>query len=101
MMISGKFVGGGPFDEAGELFADDRAHAAHDERGIGDAEGDAAGANHAGADNGGFDEAGAFLLGLESFGVGFFVGELERIAGVDSGNHSSKVPSSRTCRMRS
>lgn len=80
-----KFFYSCPFDETGELFADDGTHAAHDEGGIGDAEGDAAGADHTGADNGGFGEAGAFLLGLEALSIWFFVGELERIAGRDAG----------------
>ena len=68
MMISGKSLLGGSLDEAGELFADDRAHAAHDEGRVGDAKGHAAGADHAGADQGGVAQAGAGLFGFERSG---------------------------------
>ena len=86
-MISGRSSRGGPFDEPRELLADDRAHAAHDEGRIGDAEGHAAGADHAGAGQRGVAQAGPLLLGLEPLGVGLLVGELERV-----GRHQLGVP---------
>ena len=95
MMISGRFVVGGAFDEAGEPFADDRAHAAHDEGRIGDAEGDAAGADHAGAGEGGVAEAGAFLFGDEALGVGLSCRRTR--AGRSA---SARRPILRTCRRR-
>ena len=79
MMISGRRSRGGPLDEPREPLADDRAHAAHDERGVGHAEGHAAGADHAGAGEGRVAQAGALLLGDEPLGVGLLVGEFQRV----------------------
>ena len=79
MMISGKSSRRGSLDEPRQPFADDRAHAPHDEGRIGHAKRHAAGANHAGAGEGRVAQAGPRLLGLEPFGVRFLVAKAERI----------------------
>ena len=78
-------VAGGPLDAAGELLAHHRAHAAHDEGRIGDAEGHAPGADHAGAGHGGVFQAGPLLLVLELLLIGAFVDELQRIGRLEVG----------------
>ena len=74
-----QLLGRGAFDGAGEFFADDRAHAAHDEGGIGHAEGDATAADHAGSHHGRFPQPGALLLFLEPLRIGDLVDEVQRV----------------------
>ena len=75
----------GPLGEPGEAFADHASHAAHDERRVGDADGDPAGANHARAGEGGIGKAGPLLFGDEPLGVGPLVAETERVGGPQVG----------------
>ena len=79
MIIRGEVLFGCTFDQTSEFLAYDGPHASHDERGIGDTEGDATGTDHSGADDSGVFEPGASLFGLESIGVGFLVEELEGV----------------------
>ncbi len=74
-----QLIARGPLDQPRQPLADDRAHAAHDERRIGDAEGHAAGANHAGAGERRVAHAGPRLLGLEPLGVRLLVAKAQRV----------------------
>ena len=79
-MISGKSLVVARSIGAGELFADDGPHAAHDERRVGDAERHAAGTDHAGADDGRVAQARSrFCSSLIRSRYGFLVGEAQRI----------------------
>ncbi len=69
----------GAFDQACQPLADDRAHAAHDEGRIGDAERHAAGADHAGAGQCRVGQPGPLLLGHEALGIRPSIGELQRV----------------------
>jgi hypothetical protein len=77
MMMSGIAsrvrIAGGALHKPRETFADDRPHAAHDERGISDAKGHATGANHAGTGNRSIAHARPGLFRLEALGVGLLI----------------------------
>ncbi len=77
----GEVLFGCPFDQTRQPFADDAAHAAHDESAVGDGEGDAAGADHPGPRQDGVGETGPFLLANEPFRIGPAVFEFERVGG--------------------
>ena len=66
-------------NEPRQPFADDRAHRAHDERRVGDADRHSPGADHAGAGQHGVLHAGPLLLGDDPLGVRLLVGEAERV----------------------
>ena len=90
-----QLLAGRLFDRPGQLLADDRAHAPHDETAVGDAEDDADALDESLADDGRLLQAGALLLGLDPLRVGAAVVEAERIERLQVGD---TIP--RTCPRR-
>ena len=81
MMITGAALAGGALDQAGELFADHRPHAAAHEAKVHDSQGDGQVVQVAKASFDGVDEA-SFVLGFaDAIAVGLAIAELEGVNG--------------------
>ena len=80
-----ELLAGRLLDGPGQLLADDRAHAPHDEAAVGDAEDDPDALDEPLADDRRLVQAGPLLLGLDALGVGAAVVEVERVAGPEVG----------------
>jgi hypothetical protein len=83
----GQLFFGGSLYQPRKLLADDRSHASHDERRIGDAKRHSPRANHAAAHQRCVAHSGSLLLGLQTIGVWFLIRETERI-----GRHQLRKP---------
>ena len=70
---------------AGQLFADHRAHAAHDEAAVGEAQDDPDALDESLADDGRLVQARSFLLGLDPLGIGPAVVEAQGIERLQTG----------------